>query len=143
MKTAIAIVMSAALVIAMGCAGPRGASMPNRQEFTILTPPVITEVRQEETEGLTISLYRREFSNQDVKLEIMVPKGLRVLPPLAWIKAGEKTDVPLRITADRYADLGEYKVYVKGTAYVNGKAEPGEPIWGDFTVTVKPSFPPR
>jgi uncharacterized membrane protein len=130
MKTAIGIVTSLLFVGALGCASPRGGGMSGGEGFNIGTPTFGTLIKQGETASTTVSLHRGEYFKRDVTLEIKASKGIRVEPTEALIKASEKPDVHLRITADKDAALGEYKVYLKGTP------ETGESTSTEFTVKV-------
>jgi uncharacterized membrane protein len=130
MKTAIAIVMSLSLIVVLGCESPRGGSMSGGEGFKIGTPTFTTKVKQGETESVTISLHRGEYFKRDVTLEISASKGISVEPTQALVKGNEKPDVHLRVTAAKDADLGEYKIYVKGTP------ESGEATSTEITVKV-------
>jgi len=115
MKTAIAIVISFSLMVALGCASPRGGGMSGGEGFTIGTPTLTTKIKQGETASVTISLNRGEYFKRDVTLEIRASKGISVEPTRALVKGNEKPDVHLRVTAAKDAALGEYKIFVKGT----------------------------
>lgn len=115
MKAAIAIVTSLFLMGALGCVSPKGGGMSGGEGFTIGTPTFDTKIKQGETESVTISLNRGEYFKRDVKLEIKASKGIRVEPTQALVKGSEKPDVNLRITAAKDANLGEYKIFIKGT----------------------------
>jgi uncharacterized membrane protein len=130
MKTAIAIVMSLSLMVALGCASPRGGGISGGEGFTIGTPTFDTKIKQGETESVTVSLHRGEYFKRDVTLEIKASKGISVEPTRALVRGNEKPDVHLRITAAKDADLGEYKIFVKGTP------ETGEATSTEITVKV-------
>jgi uncharacterized membrane protein len=115
MKTAIAIVMSLSLMVILGCGSPPGGGMSGGEGFTITTPTFTTTIKQGETASVTISLKRGEYFKRDVTLEIKASKGISVEPTKALVRGSEKPDVQLRITAAKDADLGEYKIYLKGT----------------------------
>ena len=63
-------------------------------------------------------------------LDIRASKGISVDPTKALIKASEKSDVTLRVTAPKDVALGEYKIYLKGTPTI------GEATSMEFTVMV-------
>jgi len=130
MKTAIAILLSFSLMAALGCESPRGGGMSGGEGFKIGTPTFDTKIKQGETESVTISLHRGEYFKRDVTLEINASKGISVEPTHALVKGNEKADVHLRVTAAKDADLGEYKIYVKGTP------EAGETTSTEITVKV-------
>ena len=118
MKTLFTIVMSLFVMAALGCASPRGGGMSGGEGFTIGTPTFDTKIKQGETESITITLNRGEFFKRDVTLDINASKGISVEPNRAMVRASEKPDVHLRITAAKDAALGAYKIYVKGTPEV-------------------------
>ena len=130
MKTAIALATSLLLLASLGCASSKGGGMAGGEGFTIGTPTFTTEIKQGDTKGVTISLHRGEYLKRDVTLEIKASTGISVDPTQAVVKASEKHDVHLQITAAKDAALGEYKIYLKGTP------ETGEPTSTEFTVKV-------
>jgi len=130
MKKTIVIVMALTAVTLFGCESPRGGGMSGGEQFKIVTPAFETKIKQGETESVTISLHRGEYFKRDVTLEIIASKGISVEPTQALVKANEKPDVHLRITAAKNAALGNYKVYVKGTP------ETGETTSTEITVKV-------
>ncbi|MGA2266341.1 MAG: hypothetical protein ABSH10_07925 [Phycisphaerae bacterium] len=131
MKTTVLSVMALALAIVVGgCESPRGGGMSGGEGFKISTPTFTTKVKQGETESVTISLNRGEYFKRDVTLEIKASKGISVEPTHALVRGNEQPDVHLRITAAKDADLGEYKIFVKGTP------ETGQPTSTEITVKV-------
>ena len=130
MKTAITIAMSLSLMIVLGCESPRGGGMSGGEGFKIVTPTFTTQIKQGETESVTISLNRGDYFKRDVTLEIKASKGISVEPTKAVVKGNEQPDVHIRITAAKDADLGEYKIFVKGTP------ETGEATSTEITVKV-------
>ena len=130
MKTAITIAMSLSLMIVLGCESPRGGGMSGGEGFKIVTPTFTTQIKQGETESVTISLNRGDYFKRDVTLEIKASKGISVEPTKAVVKGNEQPDVHIRITAAKDADLGEDKIFVKGTP------ETGEATSTEITVKV-------
>ena len=132
MKTviAIAVVMSLSLVVVLGCESGRGGGMSGGEGFKIVTPVFDTKIKQGETASVTISLNRGKYFKRDVTLEIKASKGISVEPATALVRGNEKPDVYLRITAAKDANLGEYRVFVKGTP------ETGEATSTEITVKV-------
>ena len=122
--------MSLSLMIALGCASPRGGGMSGGEGFKIGTPTFDTKIKQGEIASVTLSLQRGELFKRDVTLEMKASKGISVEPTKVLVKASEKPDVNLRITAPKDAALGEYKVFVKGTPAT------GEPTSTEITVKV-------
>ena len=115
MKTAITIILMLALLAMYGCesSSPRGGSVLEGEGFKIAVPTFTTDVKQGETQSVTISLERGKYFKQDVKLQIEA-KGISVDPTSVTIKASGKPDVQLRIAAAQNAAIGEYRVSVKG-----------------------------
>ena len=133
MKTAITIVLMLALAAMYGCqssSSPRGGGMTKDVGFKIAVPTFSTEIKQGQTQNVTVSLERGDYFKQDVKLQIEASKGISVDPTSVIIKASDKPDVQLRIEVAKGAALGKYLVYVKGTP------ETGEPTSTVFDVKV-------
>jgi uncharacterized membrane protein len=131
MKTIIAVSMMLSLMMVSGCSStvsPQGGILPQDKEFTIAVPTHST-VKQGESIPVNISLNRGSFFKRNVQLEINAD-GLGVAPNTFLIKASEKPEAQLRITAPRDAALGEYRVYVNATP-ASGKTTSTE-----FTVKV-------
>jgi len=93
-------------------------------------PTFDVQVKQGETQDVTISLQRGENFKRDVTLEFKPTKGISVEPTEALVKASDRPDVHLRIAAAKDAAIGEYRVYVKG------KPKTGQSTEMDFTVKV-------
>jgi len=96
---------------------PQGGSALKGEGFKIAVPKLDTKTKQGEVKSVTISLERGESFKQDVTLEIKLSKGEGITfdPAKVIVKASDKSDVQLTITAPKDAALGEYKVSVKGT----------------------------
>jgi uncharacterized membrane protein len=130
MKSAMTIVMTLALTAVFGCESPRGGGVSRDEGFKIAVPALETEVKQGELQTVTVSLRRGESFKRDVRLEIKPSKGISVEPTNVLVKGSDAPDVQLRITASKDANLGDYRVYVKGTP------ENGEPASTEFKVKV-------
>ena len=132
MKIPMTIVMGLALTILAGCQsnGTQGGTVPNGQGFKITVPTFSTTIKQRELQTVTISVNRDDYFKQDVTVAIKAPAGLSVDPTSVRVRAGEKPDVQLRISANKDAALGDYHVDVTGTP------ETGEPSVAYFNVTV-------
>jgi len=132
MKNAIAIALTLVLVAVYGCqsSSPKGGSVVKGEGFRIAVPTMDTKLKQGEVQSVTVSLERGDYFKQDVKLQIEASKGLSVEPTSVVIKASEKPDVQLRISAAENAAFGEYSVSVKGTP------KTGESTSAAFTVKV-------
>jgi hypothetical protein len=131
MKTALAMVMTLAVVVLFGCQmSPRGGSAIKDEGFRIVVPKLGTVIKQGELQTVNVSLQRDSLFKQDVSLEITAAKGIGIEPTSAGIKASGRPEVQLRITAAKDAALGEYPVVVRGTP------ETGDPTSVGFTVKV-------
>jgi len=129
---AITIVLTLVLATVYGCqsSSPRGGGMTKDVGFKIAVPTFSTEIKQGQTQTVTVSLERGDYFKQDVKLQIEASTGISVDPTKVMVKASDKPDVQLRITAPKDAALGVYRVSVKGTP------ETGEPTSTVFNVEV-------
>jgi uncharacterized membrane protein len=131
MKRSMMIVVTVALTAAVGCSlSNRGGGVSTDEGFRIAVPALDTQVKQGELQTVTVSVHRGEYFKRDVKLQIRASKGISVEPTSAWVKAGDKPDVQLRIAAARDAALGEYRIYVEGTP------ASGQPTSVEFKVKV-------
>jgi len=95
----------------------KGGGPGKGEEFKIAVPIFETKIKQGETQNVAISLKRGESFKQDVTLEIKLFKGegLTFEPAKIIVKANDSPDVQIMITADKNANLGEYKVFVTRT----------------------------
>jgi uncharacterized membrane protein len=116
MKTVITIVMMLVLATMCGCqsSSSSGGSVLKGKGFKIAAPTFATEIKQGEAQSVVVSLERGDYFKKDVKLEIEAAKGISVDPSSVIIKASDKPDVQLRISAGRNAAIGEYRVSVRG-----------------------------
>jgi uncharacterized membrane protein len=134
MKTAITIMLMLSLATLYGCqsSSPRGGGMTKDVGFKITVPTFLSTLKQGETQSVTLSLDRGEFFKQDVRLEVKLSRGegITLNPQKALIKASDRPDVQMAITAPQNAALGEYIVTVTGTPKF------GEPTSVNFNVKV-------
>jgi uncharacterized membrane protein len=116
MKTVITIVMTLVLATMCGCqsSSSSGGSVLKGKGFKIAVPTLDVKLQQGEVQNVTVSLERGDYFKKDVKLEIEAAKGISVDPSSVIIKASDKPDVQLRISAGRNAAIGEYRVSVRG-----------------------------
>ena len=98
--------------------------------FKIVVPNFAREIKQSETQNITVSLERGDYFKQDVQLQIQASKGVDVEPTSVLIKSSDRPEAQLRITVPKDASIGEYIVFVKGIP------ETGEPTSTVFTVKV-------
>jgi len=133
MKRLITIMMTLVLAAVLGCKeSPKGGSLGKGESFKIAVPTFDTKVKQGETQAVMLSLDRGEAFKQDVTLEIKlaIGEGISFDPAKVVVKAGDRPDVQIRITAPKNATLGEYKASVMGTP------ETGETTSEEFSVKV-------
>jgi uncharacterized membrane protein len=135
MKKVIAITIVLTLVLAvvsLATDSPKGGSVAKDKGFKIDVPTFDTKIKQGEVQSVIISLERGESFKQDVTLEIKLSKGEGITfdPAKIVVKAGDKPDVQIKITAAKDAALGENIVSVTGTPTT------GEPTSVEFNVKV-------
>ena len=132
MKTTSAFVTMLALAVVSGCqsAGPRGGGVSRDEGFKIAVPTFETAVKQGELQTIAVSIQRGEYFKRDVRLQIKASKGIAVDPTNVMIKASDKPDLQLKVTASKDAALGDYRVYVTGTP------DTGQPTSAEFKVKV-------
>ena len=130
MKTVLAVMASFSLMAALGCESSRGGGMSSGEGFRIGSPALDVRIKQGETESVNVTLHRGDYFKRDVKLEIRASKGISVEPTEALVRGSEKGDIHLRVTVAKTADLGDYKIFIKGTP------ETGEATSTEFTVKV-------
>ena len=120
------------LVMVSGCATTQksepGGILPLDEGFS-LTVPTTSTLKQGANLPITIVLNRGAYFKRDVKLYVNTD-GISVTPKYVVIKASDKAEVQLQITAARDAAIGEYRVEVKGIP------ETGDTASTIFTVTV-------
>jgi uncharacterized membrane protein len=119
-------------MILAGCQsnGTQGGTVPKGQGFTITVPTFTTTIKQGELQTVTVSVNRDDYFKQDVRMEIKTPAGLSIDPTSVQVRAGDKPDIQLRISANKDAAIGDYRVDVKGTP------ESGDQSVGYFNVTI-------
>ena len=132
MKMASAFVTMLALAVVSGCqsAGPRGGGVSRDEGFKIAVPTFETTVKQGELQTVAVSIQRGEYFKRDVRLQIKASKGIGVDPTNIMVKASDKPDLQLKVSASKDAALGEYRVYVTGTP------DTGQPTSAEFKVKV-------
>jgi hypothetical protein len=111
------ITAAMACIILLGCASssPRGGGEAKGEGFKVVVPTSDVLVKQGETRSVTVSVQRDDYFKRDVDLDIKPTTGIAVEPASALVRASDKPDVQVRVSASRDAALGEYRVYVKGT----------------------------
>lgn len=133
MKKVIAITIVLTLVltaVSIGTDSPKGGSIGKGEGFKIDVPTFGVKVKQGETQTISIKLQRGESFKQDVTLEIKAVDGISIDPTKVIVKASDKPDVDITITAPKDAAFGDYTVSVTGTPQI------GEPTSVEFKVKV-------
>jgi hypothetical protein len=133
MKTAVSIVLLAALAALSGCQtseSPQGGSVVKGEGFKISVPYATTTMKQGDVQSAIVTLQRDNYFKQNVQLLINTTKGIGLDPTSVLIKSSDSPDVLIRITVAKDAALGEYGIRVIGTP------ETGEPASTVFTVKV-------
>lgn len=120
------------LLCVAGCqsASPRGGGGGEKEGFKVVVPTSDTQIKQGETHTFTVTLERGDYFKRDVQLEMRTSQGISVEPATVWIRASDKPEAAVRVSAPRSAALGEYRVYVRGIP------ESGEPTSVEFRVKV-------
>jgi len=113
----LTLVLVALAAISRGTDSPKGGSIAKGEGFNISVPTFDTKVKQGETQAVTIKIERGESFKQDVKLEIKLSKGegISIDPAKVTVKASDKPETQIKITAPKDAALGEYNISVTGT----------------------------
>jgi len=112
------------LVVLAGCnQSPQGGGGKGTKEdtFTIKGPTMATAVKHGETKSVSLTLSRGKEFKEDVTFSTTEPpKGIKVAFEPATVKASEKAETEMKITAEKDAALGE------STIVVNAKPAKGE-----------------
>lgn len=132
MRYACTFIATVGLLLGTGCqsASPRGGGGGEEEGFKIIVPTAETQIKQGETRTVPITLERGDYFKRDVRLEMRASDGIGVEPVSASIRASDKPETAIRVSAGRNAALGEYRIYVRGVP------ESGEPTSVDFRVKV-------
>ncbi|MBN1863901.1 MAG: hypothetical protein JW808_03270 [Victivallales bacterium] len=117
MKTLIAIFMMALLITTSGCwwntrESRLGGVASVNEEFSITVPSSVS-IKQGQEATITITLNRGDSFKRDVRLDINAD-GISIMPNYVLVKASDRPDVEVKITAAANAAIGKYPVSVKG-----------------------------
>jgi uncharacterized membrane protein len=115
MKMFVSLATLLAVAVLVGCESRRGGGLAKEESFKLVVSPFDARIKQGETRMVNVWLNRGKYFQQDVDLAIRGTQGLTVEPMSAKIKAGDKPELPLRVTVPKDASLGEYKIYVTAT----------------------------
>ena len=135
MKNVIATTIVLTLILATVSSGtdsPKGGGALKGEGFKIAVPTFDTKIKQGEVQSVTISLERGESFKQDVTLEIKLVngKGITFDPAKVLVKASDKPNVQIQVSAAKDAAISEYRISVMGTP------KTGEPASTEFNVKV-------
>ena len=117
MKNAVLIGMTMALMAVGGCqAGqPQGGGTARDERFRVVVPQGSTQVKQGDTESVRVSLDRGPSFKRDVTLGISSSEGIAIEPSRVVVRASDRPEVQVRITAATNAAIGTYRVSINAT----------------------------
>ena len=115
MRTLAIVVAAVSMLGLLGCSSQQGGPVGSDQGFKIGVPMFAVKVEQGETKDAKIKLDRGKYFKQDVTIALTASEGIAVKPTEVTVKANEKADVPIEITAPKDAAIGEYRIRVKAT----------------------------
>lgn len=132
MRTLSTLATILALAAFTGCqsSGSQGGSAGKDEGFKIAVPSLEQDIKQGDTQSVTVSVQRGDFFQQDVKLNIKTTEGITVDPTSVVVKSSDKPDVEVRISAAKDAPL------VDGHVFVTATPATGEPSTATFDVKV-------
>jgi uncharacterized membrane protein len=117
LNTLTVILVALTLLTATGCqttnVSGKGGVVTLDEQFSI-TVPAENTLKQGADMPINIVLSRGPYFKRDVQLDIKT-EGIDVTPNSVFVKASDKPEVQLHVTASREAALGEYRVTVTGT----------------------------
>ncbi len=132
MKNVLRLAAALTLVTLAGCmsTGPAGGVAAKDEGFKIAVPTLTTDIKQGNSQTVTVSLQRGDDFKQDVAVKVMSTAGLTMEPASILVKASDSPTLQVQITASKEAALGDYVVSVTGTPPV------GEATSAQFTMKV-------
>jgi hypothetical protein len=117
LTTLAAILVSLTLLMATGCGttnvSSKGGIVTLDEQFSI-TVPAESILKQGSDRSIEVVLNRGAYFKRDVQLDIKA-SDISVTPTSVLVKASDKPEVSLLISAPREAALGEYRVTITGT----------------------------
>jgi uncharacterized membrane protein len=134
------VVTALALGALVGCnQSPPGGNPPSAggqrsTSFKISAPATAVTLKQGESEIAKLKLDRGKDFKEDVHLKFQLAdnaKGLKVDPSEAVVKAGDREELSVKVSADKDAAIGNH------TIHVTGMPETGVSAPVDIKVTVK------
>jgi uncharacterized membrane protein len=85
-------------------------------KLNLKAPGGVTTIKQGETQTIKISLEPSDKYLADVPLTVKAPKGLTTELTPSTLRAADKGQTTLHVTADKKAPLGEHTIQVSATA---------------------------
>ncbi len=116
MKTTMTIMMMLALTTFYGCraTSPRGGGIERAEGFKVQGPRFTPDIKQGETRIIEIHIDRGRRFREDVDLEFTaMNNGITLEPSSVTVRADERPEVPLRVTAASDAPLGRQYIRVR------------------------------
>jgi uncharacterized membrane protein len=130
MKMALMVTALIAAAAFVGCKKSEEGGGAGNETFKVVVPAMTTDVKQGEVQIVKVSIERGSGFKDAVKLQTKAPAGISVDPDSTTVKAGDKGDVQLKVTAAKDASLGEAKIELRGTP------DKGEAVEIEFKVNV-------
>ncbi len=117
MRNAAFIVMALALMVVGGCqaAKPHGGGSARDERFHVVVPQGNTQIKQGDTESVRVSLDRGPSFKRDVTLGISSSEGIAIEPSRVVIRASDRPEAQVRVTAASDAAIGTYRVSINAT----------------------------
>jgi hypothetical protein len=127
------LVAAFAVAVATGCnQSPPGGKSPatphgttnssdtssvtgDKGTFTIKAPVLSTTIKQGDKQTIQLTVSRGSEFKQNVKLSADAPKGLTAEFAKSAVAAGDPEDVPLSVSVDKDAPIGDNTIRVTGT----------------------------
>lgn len=116
MKILIAFFMIAGMIAVSGCwskSSNQGGIVSVDESFSMTVPSSVT-VKQGDEANIDVFLNRGAFFKRDVQLDLKA-NGISLSPTSILVRASDKPDVKIHVTASKTAAIGEYRVAVLGT----------------------------
>ena len=112
--------LSVALVVAglIGCntdkGGKKDDNTPNNETFRMTGPQTSTTIKQGNKETVKVSVNRGSKFQEDITFSADEAKGLKVELDPKVLKASEKKDLEVTVTADADAAIGDKVIKITG-----------------------------
>lgn len=115
MRTLIAGLLVASLVVFAGCTRDQSGGNAKVDSFEVKAPPA-TALKQGESKTVKLTVDRGKEFKQNIKLAADAsPKGIKVELVRAELKTGDPGEIEMRLTAEEQAAPGEAKLTLTAT----------------------------